>query len=200
MGSSVCVLPIFLARAYPWQRVSGLERALQLESAFERIRDPSYSWSDLQAGNRRGRCRQAATTQPDCLCQQRHGCRGASKRSAPASYAVRDENGELPEDAVRTGPVLDWSWLPIPASPQASAQEWISFDLPAQRQPLPSSLPVSAIFKLCSSGHARRAYVPWLLASESSRLPGQYATYSLRQDSFPPPKKGAKGLQHAEIE
>ena len=31
------------------------------------------------------------------------------KRSAPASYAARDENGELPEDAAHTGPVLDWS-------------------------------------------------------------------------------------------
>ena len=120
------------------------------------------------------------------------------KRSAPTSYATRDENDELPEDAAHTGPVLDWSWLPVPASPQASAQEWISFELPTHRQPLPSSLPVRAIFKLWNSGRTRK-YVPWLLASESSRLPGQYAMYSLKQDSFAPPKKGAKGLQHAQI-
>ena len=56
------------------------------------------------------------------------------KRSAPASYATRDENDELPEDAARTGPVLDWSWLPLPISPSASAPEWISFTLPCLRR------------------------------------------------------------------
>ena len=86
----------------------------------------------------------------------------------------------------------------MPASPQAFAPEWISFELPTHRQPLPSSLPVRAIFKLWGSGRAR-SYVPWLLASESSRLPGQYAAYSLKQDTFAPPKKGAKGLQHTQI-
>ena len=34
------------------------------------------------------------------------------KRNAPASYELRDENDELMEDAVRTGPIIDWSWLP----------------------------------------------------------------------------------------
>ena len=124
--------------------------------------------------------------------------RSGRKRNAPPSYAARDENDELPGDAKHTGPVLDWSWLPVPVSPRASAREWISFDLPKRRQPLRSSLPVKAIFKLCG-GERSRTYVPWLLTSESGRLPGQYAMYSLRQDTFAPPKKGAKGLQHARI-
>ena len=144
----------------------------------------------MGAATRRRRLSQAADASSAARVSGR-------KRIALTSYAARDENDELPEDAEHTGPVLDWSWLPVPASPQASAQEWISFELPTHRQPLPSSLPVKAIFKLWGSGRARR-YVPWLLASESSRLPGQYATYSLKQDTFAPPRKSAKGLQHTQ--
>ena len=122
------------------------------------------------------------------------------KRNAPASYELRDENDELMEDAARTGPIIDWSWLPLPTSPPASAQEWISFTMPAREQLLPSTLPVIAIFRLCTgpSGEGR-TYQPWLLASESARLPGQYAIYCLKHDTFAPPSGGAKGLQHTDI-
>ena len=75
------------------------------------------------------------------------------KRSTPVSYELRDENDKLPEDAGRTGPVLDWAWLPLPISPPASAPEWIAFTLPAQKQPLPSALPRRLRF----SGRARGA-------------------------------------------
>ena len=122
------------------------------------------------------------------------------KRSAPASYELRDENDELMEDASRTGPIIEWSWLQLPASPHASAQEWISFTMPAREQLLPSTLPAIAIFRLCTgpSGEGR-TYQPWLLASESAGLPGQYAIYCLKHDTFAPPSGGAKGLQHTDI-
>jgi hypothetical protein len=62
---------------------------------------------------------------------------------------------------------MDWSWLPLPTSPSASAPEWISFTLPAQKQPLTSALPVVAIFRLGGGrSKAGRYYQPWLLASD----------------------------------
>ena len=95
---------------------------------------------------------------------------------------------------------MDWSWLPVPTPPLTSAPEWISFPIPAHKQPLPSALPVVAIFRLGGGlSKASRCYQPWLLASESARLPGQYAMYCLKQDTFAPPSDGAKGLQHVDI-
>ena len=118
------------------------------------------------------------------------GGRASRKRGMPCLYAERDENGELPDEKEDTGPSIDRSFLHVPTSVNAASPEWIAFDSPAARQPLPSTLEVTAIFRR----HGRlQQYVPWLLVSESARQ-GEKAMISIREDAFPPPLTGWSGL------
>ena len=80
------------------------------------------------------------------------------------------------EDAARTGPIIDWSWLRSHIAARVRPGMDI-FTMPAREQLLPSTLPVIAIFRLCTGPRGRQNVPAMAACQRERRLPGQYAIY-----------------------